>query len=166
MKKLIVMAAVACAALGLRAATANWNVSIAEYAADWSSPVGSVVISMGGTDYTATFNEYGTAETVISDVPSDTPFDVTMSVVLDDGNTYTRTISGYTTPTFAGTPADQTALTELNGNIAIAFTDPNTGALPDAASAPAQGWVAAPEPTSGLLLLLGMAGLALRRRRA
>jgi len=28
------------------------------------------------------------------------------------------------------------------------------------------GWVAAPEPTSGLLLLIGMAGLALRRRRA
>ena len=28
------------------------------------------------------------------------------------------------------------------------------------------GWYAAPEPTSGLLMLLGMAGLALRRRRA
>ena len=27
-------------------------------------------------------------------------------------------------------------------------------------------WVAVPEPTSGLLMLLGMAGLALRRRRA
>ena len=28
------------------------------------------------------------------------------------------------------------------------------------------GWAAAPEPTSGLLMLLGMAGLALRRKRA
>jgi len=27
-------------------------------------------------------------------------------------------------------------------------------------------WTAVPEPTSGLLMLLGMAGLALRRRRA
>ena len=30
----------------------------------------------------------------------------------------------------------------------------------------ASNWVAVPEPTSGLLMLLGMAGLALRRRRA
>ena len=28
------------------------------------------------------------------------------------------------------------------------------------------GWTAVPEPTSGLLLLLGMAGLALKRKRA
>jgi len=32
--------------------------------------------------------------------------------------------------------------------------------------ATAVGWTAVPEPTSGLLMLLGMAGLALRRRRA
>ena len=28
------------------------------------------------------------------------------------------------------------------------------------------GWYAVPEPTSGLLMLVGLAGLALRRRRA
>ena len=33
-------------------------------------------------------------------------------------------------------------------------------------SATAGNWTAVPEPTSGLLMLLGMAGLALRRRRA
>ena len=34
------------------------------------------------------------------------------------------------------------------------------------ASVQAAGWTAVPEPTSGLLMLLGMAGLALRRKRA
>jgi hypothetical protein len=34
------------------------------------------------------------------------------------------------------------------------------------AYATVSGWTAVPEPTSGLLMLLGMAGLALRRRRA
>jgi len=35
-----------------------------------------------------------------------------------------------------------------------------------ASATAANGWAAVPEPTSGLLMLLGMAGLALRRRRA
>ena len=35
-----------------------------------------------------------------------------------------------------------------------------------AAAASAATWTAVPEPTSGLLLVLGVAGLALRRKRA
>ena len=34
------------------------------------------------------------------------------------------------------------------------------------ATSAANGWAAVPEPTSGVLMLLGMAGLALRRKRA
>ena len=49
----------------------------------------------------------------------------------------------------------------------IAFTSDLLGANALTASATAaNGWAAVPEPTSGLLMLLGMAGLALRRRRA
>lgn len=48
-----------------------------------------------------------------------------------------------------------------------AFTTFGAGKL-DSATAAASGWTTAsvPEPTSGLLMLLGIAGLALRRRRA
>ena len=49
-----------------------------------------------------------------------------------------------------------------------AFTTFGAGHI-DSATAAASGWSAAssvPEPTSGLLMLIGMAGLALRRKRA
>lgn len=59
------------------------------------------------------------------------------------------------------------------GTSAIKFANSEsksaTGNVPTAATATftAGGWyTAAPEPTSGLLLLLGMAGLALKRKRA
>ena len=55
------------------------------------------------------------------------------------------------------------------GNSAVAFSNNESRtALKQAADGYAGGgwYAAAPEPTSGLLLLLGMAGLALRRKRA
>ena len=52
--------------------------------------------------------------------------------------------------------------------LGISFGSDRLGAnaLTYAAGTAANGWAAVPEPTSGLLMLLGMAGLALRRRRA
>jgi len=62
----------------------------------------------------------------------------------------------------------QTAyLAGTDEQMGISFGSDRLGANALTASATAaNGWAAVPEPTSGLLMLLGMAGLALRRRRA
>ena len=53
-----------------------------------------------------------------------------------------------------------------NSNIAFANSESKNAALDASAGYAGGGWYAVPEPTSGLLMVLGMAGLALRRRRA
>lgn len=63
-----------------------------------------------------------------------------------------------------------TAETPATGNKAMSFnakTSSQLAAMDSAGGYSAAGWyTAVPEPTSGLLLILGMAGLALKRKRA
>ena len=58
--------------------------------------------------------------------------------------------------------ASYTFVEEVDGEMK-AF---GTNQFADGANTALTGWTAVPEPTSGLLVLLGMAGLALRRKRA
>lgn len=60
------------------------------------------------------------------------------------------------------TPADESTMPISIGD----QFDFSTAALTQSSTFGGAGWYAVPEPTSGLLMLLGMAGLALRRKRA
>ncbi len=59
------------------------------------------------------------------------------------------------------------ASSPATGSATINFTEGGVStSVMDAASFSGAGWYAIPEPTSGLLMLVGLAGLALRRKRA
>ena len=170
MKKLMVMAAVAMAAFGLRAATANWTFD--SYIDDqFGSGVADATIAFYCNDALVTTIASDGGATFTGDIGSveaGSAWKAIMTAGLsDDGESFSPYTSEYawTMPAFDGSPADQTALLNLNNDIAFAFTG-EIGALPTISEAAAAGWTAAPEPTSGLLLLIGVAGLALRRRRA
>ena len=118
--------------------------------------------ALGGStyDYTVASGANGTftqAASALDDVgvsPS-TKYSV-YAVILDTTSITDDSNFFVTTATAASTTF--TAASALNKNYALTAT----------ASATASNWksVNVPEPTSGLLMLLGMAGLALRRKRA
>ena len=123
------------------------------------------------------FNGEGTAVgTIAGDTTgifaAGTEWSATMTTELFDADGNSKgmfsKVFDFTMPTLPGDAPSQASVFEgLNNDIGTYMTDGEIGSLPYYENAAAQGWTAAvPEPTSGLLLLLGMAGLALRRKQA
>ena len=186
MKKLMIALGAVAMAIGLQAATVNWQ---------------------SGALYTAASKAGGWSSTLAMNANAL----VTMNVYLVDAATY-ATVSAYDQKGIYDWAGSQTATyTSVNKNssdklinavtisdetlagskdyysiLVAKYTDASYGDMYMAASAtvttPASGmksisnifggsagvrdWQPVPEPTSGLLLLLGMAGLALKRKRA
>ena len=171
------MAAVAMAAFGLRAASADWTFS--GYMDDqFASGLEGATLAFyqGDTLVTTVESDYGVfafADSV--SVNGGDSWKVVLNAKLsDDGENFTPFSKEYsfTIPSSlvgGGDPADQAALGQLDSDIRYAFVG-DMGMLPTKSEAADAGWTgggsSVPEPTSGLLLLLGVAGLALRRKHA
>ncbi len=131
-------------AIGAKAESAGWTAVCTIFASDGTTVIGS------NTDKTAAMSKFAG---IISGTATSTSYFAQLVITDDKGNTITSEKAAFTT--------DESA--EFGD---INFTTGNKFATVSAKIDYAGGWVAAPEPTSGLLLLLGVAGLALKRKHA
>lgn len=186
MKKLIIGAAVAMLGFAAHAVAVEWS-TWGVYAAGadgtgWSNPLDVI----GASDaYTTTMNFYTDAactslfltdsvngldgdsyagNTTGDSFTKGTTYYGILTVASNDGK-YTLTTEKFQFTIDADMAADTYAFGISEGGDGIALVsgkelNSDWGAFQDA------GWQSVPEPTSGLLLLIGVAGLALRRRRA
>ena len=180
MKKIMMAVAIVCAAVCAHAASVSWTIGYIEgKGADgngWSgsalsgeSIVAQIFVS-ASADFSSTIvfdadtttgaeDGYMFGYSTSDDMKSDTTYYA--KVVLTDGKS-TLASNVYTIEA-----------TSANGDLAepaFAFAAEayNVGGALDATYGTfnSAGWQAVPEPTSGLLMLVGLAGLALRRKRA
>ena len=181
MKKLIIAAAIVCASAFAQAASVGWtNMGLASYNGDKYQ---MFVIGQKGVTDVATITALLNAGTAVDS------YAIGGGTIANGFASVTSTASGYTISTpgtytafmvlfDAETPvAGTTKYAVLEGGLngtgytqkieattaAITFAGGNAASMASAAEWKTYG---APEPTSGVLLLLGVAGLALKRRRA
>ena len=159
MKKLLVLAAVIVATVAANAATFKWTAG-----------------NIPGTDNTGKLAS-GTEATlwaVLLDqgVQTGSPIEVTTKALTAAGTINYASIASDAISSANGELYDFYFTVESDGKLFTSTVKSGIGVQATATTVLAfgtqasQSWAAVPEPTSGLLLLLGMAGLALKRKRA
>ena len=169
MKKLLVIAAVAMAVVSAKAACVDWKVS------GTSATNGYTVYLMTSlADSYASVSELAAAAVDSGTIAKSGKTYGFTSNAVDPTVTSTSMANAYYVIVESGTP---TSYTYYAVNMSSMVYDPdkqesspgtfNSVSAADIISGgTSKAFVAVPEPTSGLLMLLGMCGLALRRRRA
>ena len=180
MKKLIIAAAMICAAAFAQAATVNWTISGVKAEGNTSPTAGWAVMAF----YTEVGAGSGAIESAIASKTAASlafdvqqlkvsmskgkygPADVAVAGITDTSKNYDFyfVVFNDADPASATKYAMQSALNQayssLDGNYSVASTFSSSTPWSDV-PAPV-----IPEPTTGLLVLLGVAGLALKRKQA
>lgn len=191
MKKFVMALAVAGAAVCAQAASVKWDSSKMFTAASADGGFSSTAIKGAATGYLFALTE-SDYNTLLADYAANGNMSAVWNTYKDSLGTATGTgaTKAFTSVSAITTTAD--VGDTVYGAIIYTYTDATLGKdfyianlasgtvgaesgltlanlgtyfKGDASGTPTGGWVATPEPTSGLLLLLGAAGLALRRKR-
>lgn len=182
MKNLIMFAAVAALAFAGQAATVDWKLNVAGQGAAWKA-ANAYVMAFNGSDYAAVIKllTVDGSDNMAADLGayalnnggSTTQFAVANSRGAAAASGQAAGVTGDTLfwvvftegSMDAGKDIAYTGATDISAyDYEAGSNSPGTFAFTSVANS---GTIAnVPEPTSGLLMLLGMAGLALRRKRA
>ena len=182
MKKLMVLVAAIALACAGQAATVDWKLNVAGQGAAWSA-AGAYVLAFTGSAYDAGIKLLTVtgSDNMASDLGAYALVGNGSSQVAVGSNRGTATTSSAISTGVTGDKMFWVVFTEgsMDAKSAIQWTaatdvsaydyeagNPSPGTF-TFTSVPNTGTIASvPEPTSGILLLIGMAGLALRRKRA
>ena len=188
MKKIMIAVAIVCAAVCAQAAATKWSASNI-FAMNGTDKVASgttaylfnaatfsqtaLVTAFAGEDFDISANAIGSTTLTAAGTIGNRAADVTGTTPSTTANMYfaiLQTIDG-SDYLFISTQKDVTMSasesTATSISVGTQASNSKTAALLASDGYKGAGWyTAVPEPTSGLLMLVGLAGLALRRRRA